>query len=290
MSTTTQRYSNQLYSDTERLASYCHSALSRKRVCYWLGFLEGMLASGKIESGEPIALAAEASRFIEFFDDPDAIDLVSDVTSGCFSSADDLLVAIEDVAEVKRAQTIDGELNAPVDEINQFLGFCAGIICDGRVLAREVQQIRNRFQSSVVLTTNASFRQLRKAVDAAFSDDFVSENECSEIAEWLGRLVGDGYADTGIANIGNVTSLDKIVRDHRALEFSQRKFVLTGPMRLGTRSYIVSLIERAGGIFDSRPTKHTSYVIVATTASNLWVIPSPLEPDSTRGIPKAAVI
>ena len=46
---------------------------------YWIGFLDGALSSGHIETGEGDALVAEATKFAEFFNDPDASDLAEDI-------------------------------------------------------------------------------------------------------------------------------------------------------------------------------------------------------------------
>ncbi|WP_425331304.1 BRCT domain-containing protein [Paracoccus ravus] len=47
-------------------------------------------------------------------------------------------------------------------------------------------------------------------------------------------------------------------------------FVLTGPMKMGPRSFIKMEIERVGGIFDPRTTKRTDYLVVSSSASKHW--------------------
>jgi hypothetical protein len=47
-------------------------------------------------------------------------------------------------------------------------------------------------------------------------------------------------------------------------------FVLTGPMSMGPRSFIVSEIESAGGFCGSSTTKKTDYVVISSTASRHW--------------------
>ena len=60
-------------------------ANDRKREVYWIGFLEGALSSHAIEPDEEAAILAEADKFAEFFDDPDASDLAEDIRARCFS-------------------------------------------------------------------------------------------------------------------------------------------------------------------------------------------------------------
>lgn len=257
------------YDDEDAMARVHAQPIARKKELYWLGFLEGAVASGRIESGEPAAILAESKRFTEFFDDPDANDLTADICSGCFESADDMLASIRDIIEERRLRR-GARYFTDVDELNLFMGFCAGIVCDGIVLESEVRAIRERMHASAALMA-APFTGLRTAVDRALHDGVVTAEESAEIQEWLARLVGDGYADTGIANIGNVANLHDPISDPGSIAFDQRRFVLTGPMRMGTRSFIVRQIEAAGGIYDSNVSRHTDYVIIASTASKTWL-------------------
>ena len=61
-------------------------ANDRKREVYWIGFLQGALSSNRIESGEEYAILAEADKFVEFFEDPDAADLAEDIRALLFWS------------------------------------------------------------------------------------------------------------------------------------------------------------------------------------------------------------
>ena len=82
------------------------SANDRKREVYWIGFLQGALSSKRIENGEEEAILAEADRFVEFFEDPDASDLAQDIRARCFSGQNDLMRALEDVVADKREDLI----------------------------------------------------------------------------------------------------------------------------------------------------------------------------------------
>lgn len=64
----------------ETLRRIHYQANKRKTELYWLGFLQGARASGRIEHAEIGAIKAEAENFQRFFNDPDARDLVEDIT------------------------------------------------------------------------------------------------------------------------------------------------------------------------------------------------------------------
>ena len=254
----------------ERYNAFNKTANTRKRVLYWIGFLDGALSSGRIEDGEASAVLAEGLKFAEFFNDPDASDLVEDIQAQCFSDEQDFIEALKQIIQDKREELGSGSTSRETDEMNEFLGFCAGIICDGHVLEPEVRAILSRFKSSRILMEAPPFAILRRAVEDAMSDDLLTEDEAGEIQEWISQLVGDGFIDTGIPNIGSVAQLDEPIRCPDQINIKGSVFVLTGPMRMGTRSFIVSEIERAGGKFGERTTRETGYVVVSAEASRHW--------------------
>lgn len=254
----------------ERYSAFNKSANTRKRVVYWIGFLDGALSSHRIEEGEGDALLAEAEKFAEFFNDPDASDLAEDIRARCFLSEEDLMGPLKQVIEDKRAELGSGSTSAETDELNEFLGFCAGIICDGRVLEAEVRAVLRRFKSSSILMNAAPFSTLKAAVETAMEDNILTDNEAEEIREWIAQLVGDGFIDTGIPNLGTVAMLDEPITDPKAIALEGSVFVLTGPMRMGPRSFIISEIERVGGTCAPRTTKQTDYVVISSTASRHW--------------------
>jgi NAD-dependent DNA ligase len=254
----------------EQINAFRKSANDRKREVYWIGFLGGALSSQRIEEGEEAALLAEADKFREFFDDPDAADLAEDLRAKCFSSEDDMMTQITKVIQEKRRELDEKSSYSETDEMNEFLGFCAGIICDGTILEKEAQAILNRFQASDVLMTSVPFSQLRRAVEVAMDDRVLTTEESEEVREWITQLVGDGFVDTGIPNIGSVSRLDDPITNPSELTLRGARFALTGPMKFGTRTFIQSEIERVGGIYEARTTQRTDYLVVSSHASRHW--------------------
>lgn len=254
----------------ERYNAFNKTANNRKRVLYWIGFLGGALSSHRIEEGEEDAILAEAGKFAEFFNDPDASDLAEDIQAKCFSSDSDLIEQLTQIIEDKRSELGEAETSLETDEMNEFLGFCAGIICDGKVLETEVRAILNRFKASDAMMQAAAFSALRNAVEAAMEDDVLTPEEAADVQEWIAQLVGDGFIDTGVTNIGEVAKLDEPIANPEDIELEGSVFVLTGPMRMGPRSFIISEIEGVGGFCEPRTTQRTDYVVISATASRHW--------------------
>jgi len=245
-------------------------ANDRKREVYWIGFLQGALSSNRIESGEEDAILAEADKFVEFFEDPDAADLAEDIRARCFSGQNDFMTALENVIKEKRSEIQSAAPYSERDEVNEFLGFCAGIVCDGVILKAEAEAMLSRFHDSMVLSSSVVFRDLWRALEAALADKILTKEESEEVRAWIALLVGDGYVDTGIPNIGNTAELDEPIRDAAQITLKGACVVLTGPMRMGTRDFIIAEIEGCGGEVGKTTTRKTDYVVVSSTASKNW--------------------
>jgi NAD-dependent DNA ligase len=254
----------------EDIDSIQKNANDRKRQVYWIGFLGGALSSNRIEPGEEAAILAEADKFVEFFEDPDASDLAEDIRARCFSGQNDLMAALEDVIADKRKEIQAEAPYSARDEVNEFLGFCAGVVCDGLILPKEADAILARIRASDTLTSSPVYRDLWRATEAAMADRVLTDEESEEIRQWIALLVGDGYADTGVPNIGNTAQLDEPISDPALIQFEDRCFVLTGPMRMGTRSYIAEEIQRCGGEVGNTVVRRTDYVVVSSNASKNW--------------------
>lgn len=246
------------------------AARDRKRDVYWIGFLAGALASGRIETGEEAAILAEADAFARFFGDPDASDLAQDLRGGCFSDHDDVAQAIDDIIAAKRAAL---DLVAPrsdLDDVNEFLGFCAGVICDGQILQAEAEVMLARLRKTRALTASVVFSDLWRALESALADGHLTREESDDIRDWISLLVGDGFAETGVANIGAVAQLDTPITDPDEVIIEGNAFVLTGPMRLGPRNFIIAEITRCGGTVAAAVSRKTRFVVISATASKHW--------------------
>lgn len=256
--------------DTPLLDRFDKAARDRKRDIYWIGFLGGALASGRIETGEDAAILAEAEAFARFFGDPDASDLAQDLRGGCFADEADAVAAIADIIAAKQAAL---DLVAPrsdLDAVNEFLGFCAGVVCDGQILPAEAEALRARLRETRALHASVVFADLWRALEGALADNELTPAEAEELRDWISLLVGDGFAETGLANIGAVAQLDTPITDPTEVLIEGNVFVLTGPMRLGPRSFIISEISRCGGTVAATVSRKTGFVVLSATASKHW--------------------
>ncbi|MER5173041.1 hypothetical protein [Thioclava kandeliae] len=87
------------------------------------------------------------------------------------------------VIAIKRSEIQTAALYSERDEVNEFLGFCAGILCDGVILPEEADAILARIRSSDTLTSSRVYRDLWRAAEAAMADRVLSADEVEEIRQ-----------------------------------------------------------------------------------------------------------
>ncbi len=256
----------------EQKLSRIHKKPNRRKLgFYWIGFLQGVLASSRIEKGEDIAIYEEAKRFSKIIKEPNIDDLLEDIEDNCFDSERDLIDSLNFIIEEKRKDLLSEEAASEREYVSEFLGFCAGIICDGKVLRSEVIAIHQRFSNSEILSEFKILESLRNSVTNSLHSTFAKQNQYSDIQEWIGELVGNGYHDTGVPNLGNVTQIKHAFTNPKAISFYGKTFVLTGTMTFGTRTIVQDMIKEKGGTCAKTVSNKTDFVVVASAPSEHWL-------------------
>src|SRR5690606_4897642 len=121
------------------------------------------------------------------------------------------------------------------DEINELYGFTAGIACDNRITAEEVEKLLARLDTYPRIQADQRVINLRNAARSSIADGRITADESDDICTWITHLVGDSASDTGIATFGNVGVIDGALEDYNEVVFGGRMFVLTGKFTLGPR-------------------------------------------------------
>ncbi|TGQ72910.1 hypothetical protein EN804_03205 [Mesorhizobium sp. M8A.F.Ca.ET.161.01.1.1] len=240
----------------------------RKVEAYWLGFLEGVLASESIESLEVASIRAEAEQFLQLFGDADAADLIQDLDTTYSDYHGEIFGIISGIVDYRLRPFSE---SSPNDCCNRFFGFCAGIACDNRLKIKEVEKLIDRVDRNVHLFDDSRIAALKAVAVRAISDGHLSMEEEEDIGGWIVRLVGDSCADTGLPTYGNTPSIDGVLRDASMLVFENAGFVVTGAFSLGPRKVIEGWIVERGGLVSRSVSRSTDYLIIAAIASRDWL-------------------
>lgn len=239
----------------------------RKALGYWLGFLQGILASDNIENAEYDPLRAESENFLRLLGDPDAAELIEDLEIWR-NEPKEIYEIIEGIIAFRAN---DFTPNSEKDQLNEFYGFCAGIACDNQITPKEVERLLSKLSTYPNITRDNRIVSLSTAARRSIADGRITPEESNDICSWITHLVGDSASDTGLATFGNVGVIDGAIQDHSEIIFDKRMFVLTGKFSIGPRKAIQGMIADRGGDFKSNVCMNTHYLCVATAASRDWV-------------------
>lgn len=247
--------------------SYIHAKTNyRKALIYWLGFLQGVLASNKIETKEYAPLHVEAENFLHLLDDPDAAELIEDLRIW----KDDPREIFKIVENIIAIRSREISIECDKDTCNEFFGFCAGIACDNTITPLEVEQILKRLKKSTLIHSDLRIKNLKDVATLAIADGRISPEESEDICRWITRLVGDSTTDTGIATYGNVGTIEGAIIDSAEIIFDKRTFVVTGNFKLAPRKVLLAKIAERGGAYKDLVCKKTDYLCIASEASRDW--------------------
>lgn len=245
------------------LARIHGEANRKKHFCYLTGYLEGIAASGHLESGEVQPLITVCGEFFENLDDPDAGDLFQDFEA--------------DILEAETISLIISERTGEIDEtcaksvVNRFLGFCAGIACDGSLLETEVRAILRLAERLGESASRPGIREVINTAKDALRDDIITADEERSLARAISNLVGDSYADTGMSEISSPVSIDEDRIENFPGELVGLTIVLTGEFQEKPRRRFERRMSAIGVRIEKNITSRTDMVVVGGRPSRDWL-------------------
>ena len=239
---------------------------------YWVGFLYGILSSGKIEKGEVEPLRAICADFLERFDDPDAYDLLEDLKVWPHDRAE-LKGFLADIISY-RSGGIEAMLQHNAIPKNFFYGFLKGIACYNRLDISELNSLIQLCSADdTLLQSDPRVSKLLNHCIKTVQDLSVSDVRNDEICQYIASIVGDSFADTGVGLPNDIPQLEGMINDRRAIVFTGCNFVLTGNFDR-PRKIVEAEIEKLGGVTQKKVTSQTDYLVLGGAGSNHYSTPN----------------
>lgn len=235
----------------------------KKYFCHLTGFLEGVAASGYLEHGEVEPLIAECEEFIRRVSDSDADDIVQDFHAELLDH--DTLQACAS----NRADEIDSTCEK--SSLNRFLGFCRGVVCDGKIGIEEAKALVDRINEAPYLVETIGVRQILVCCVDAIEDYTIDAAESLEICNAIGEVVGDSYGDTGMSGAFGVANFQEVRLTNLDEDLAGRAIVLTGNFKSSPRSILESKLSEFGAEIAKSVTGKTHFIIVGGEASRDWI-------------------
>ena len=235
----------------------------KKFFCHFTGFLEGVAASGFLESGEVEPLIVECIEFVRRGSDGDASDIIEDFSS-------DLLEfdTIASAAEIRLSE-IDGDCEK--SSLNRFLGYCRGIACDGVITSDEAAGIVLYLDQNPSLLAIVGARQILVACVDALEDQILSPEESQEICDAIGHVVGDCYADTGLSQTSGVANFKEARLGDLDELADGAVLVLTGTFQTRPRKLLEEQLVALGAVISRSVTSKTDFLLIGGEASRDWI-------------------
>lgn len=241
----------------------------RRRALYWVGFLDGAKTSRRVRVKEVDAIAREAEAFQRFFRDPSAKLVAEAATRAHLADEKRPVDQVNDLVVAMRGPLYVGGALSVADRIDEFLGFCAGIIADGKVHEAEALAIKRRFELDPELAQSAKVAKIYRVVADALMDGNLDDDEQRDIRKWIVRLAGDGYA--AAVSQALPPHLPEMIADQRAIVFEDRVFVVAGVLGVGPGYEIASMLGALGGELADEVSHETDFLIVAHDAARDWL-------------------
>lgn len=252
--------------ESEILGTIHEQANTAKNQCFFVGFLDGVAANGRLDGTELEPLLAECEAICRLVRDEDATEILEEAAAGHHDTPKELLDLLLQIAEV-RNQYIDPSCRR--SSANRLLGFCAGVNCDSIITTREAQVLFKRLSSKHELDDDPRVVSLKHALIDALEDGTVDPAESEEVSHLITRLVGDSYADTGIPSSETIPVIQDLDAVHEN-SLVGTNAVLTGSFSYGTRRDVERRLKELGALVHKNPSGKTDVVIIGSEGSPHW--------------------
>jgi NAD-dependent DNA ligase len=157
-------------------------------------------------------------------------------------------------------------LNNAAKAFEQLAAICTGILCDGELNNREAVFFREWVQRHGCFSNIPWFADLSDRVRRIFGDDFVDDDERTELRMIMEHVKGGNQLE---ANYSNPLPLDCPAPN--PIDFEGRFFCITGKFAYGKRSKVMEVISARGGKpTDSQPAQYTNYLLIGKFCSRDW--------------------
>jgi len=246
-----------------------HSERNRiKATCYWLGFLRGVISSDGVSDHELEPLVMHTDAFLKQFSDEDAQELLEEMCNAWPDVSTEAEGIIDNILEYREEEALNGLGYNPN---NYFNGYLKGIACDNKISKHELELAIDLVDKMSALSKDNRVQQLIKVILRALDDGEISSDESDEICDWISRIVGDSFADTGITTAEDqATGLD-FESTINLSELNHSVVAVTGlfdgPL---SRKQIISRLKALGATISNTVSKKVDFLVIANEASKHW--------------------
>lgn len=206
-----------------------------KATCYWLGFLSGVLSSESVEKAELEPLILHSQEFLSNFHDEDAAELLLELEQAWPDISREAEGIIENIVDM-RIEELD--LNQGYNSTNLFYGFLKGIACDNVISKEELDILIGYLSRNASLLDDPRISDIREHTIRVLEDGIMDSEKSEEICDWISRLVGDSFFDTGSSSAADSGLAADLITNLSVNDLKGCSVVITGTFKKYSRRRI----------------------------------------------------
>ena len=255
-------------STRDKIARVTKGRVSGRQEDHLIGFCKGLIADNELNQKEAESLQAWLAHAEAVSGNPMLAALLDRLSMHLKDGVLDQYES-QDVLKALKAIT-DGEGSVLGDRAKTtFLGFCQGLIADGRINQQEAEALMAIVKKMPALSADAVLASVAEKVRLFLSDGRLDDQEAQELQRTLQSLTG------GEQSLGEVakSSTLPVCSPPPEIVIAGSIFCMTGEFRFSqlSRTDIKKKIESLGGKVVNTVTKKSNYLIIGTNVSDAWM-------------------
>lgn len=234
----------------------------------WIGFLRGVLASNKIEEAELEPLIMHTSEFLQHVSDDDAIELIEELEQAWPDVSDEAEGIIENILEFREDEAVEDGKHSP---FNYYCGFLKGIACDNKITVSELNTAIELCQTFPTLLSEPRVSDLMENIKIIIADGIVDEDEQLDVCNWISRIVGDSFADTGLTSSMDMAATPEFEVAVTLNDLKNKNIVVTGIFADDfIQRDVIEALEAEGSRVTKSVSRKTDYVVFGNKGNKHW--------------------
>ena len=152
-------------------------------------------------------------------------------------------------------------------QMNELIGVCRGICADGAVNIGEAEYLNKWLVAAEGISNNPIITNLLLRVHEMLQDNFLDEEESTELLETLNKFTGGDF------DLGEITKASALpfTDPQPDVMFKGKSFCFSGAFAFGSRKDCQNKIEELGGISEADISDKIDYLVLGVYVSSDWI-------------------
>jgi NAD-dependent DNA ligase len=151
--------------------------------------------------------------------------------------------------------------------MNQLMGICSGLVCDGKLSDEEIVFLSTWAKSNVSIARDWPASTIYRRVEESLRDGVITEEERRLLLTTLQELAANDFVITGSAMPDGVPN---VFDEDPHVIIPQNVFCFTGEFLFGTRAACHRAVESRRGLISEGVTTKTNYLVIGARCSPAW--------------------